>query len=113
MVAHPGLNWRPNISPLLADPFSGSLGAQNVIISKLAQYELTMKISSQSVHNFSRTRWNYSAIVYHDCTRAVVMYKALTNLTYSDDDIESHCYQQCKPALTSNLYHICINSRDF
>ena len=29
-------------------------GAQNFTVSKIAQYQLTLKISSQSVHNFLR-----------------------------------------------------------
>jgi len=40
-----------NSAPLV-DPFPDEFGAQNSIISKLDQYYLVLKISSQSVHNF-------------------------------------------------------------
>jgi len=45
-------NCQPKISPLYEDLFPGELGAPNLVFSKLAHYELTLKISLQSATPF-------------------------------------------------------------
>jgi len=47
------------------DPFPDEFGAQNSIISKLDQYELVLKISSQSVHNFLSYCTHKQSITIH------------------------------------------------
>jgi len=72
------------VCPFLWDPFPWDLGAQNLLISKLAQYVLTMKISSQSAYNFLSYPAHEPDLIAYLLTMSGIMVSNLNSAVLKD-----------------------------